>query len=44
MRVNVLGNGDHSWHYKRGTEGKLLICNMPPFAKFHEKKYMHLVW
>jgi hypothetical protein len=31
MRVNVLGNGDHSWHYKRGTEGKLLICNMPPF-------------
>jgi hypothetical protein len=32
MRVNVLGNGDHSFLYKRGAEGKLLICNMPPFA------------
>lgn len=31
MRVNVLGNGDHNFIFKRGTEGKLLICNMPPF-------------
>ena len=31
MRVNVLGNGDHNFLFKRGTEGKLLICNMPPF-------------
>ena len=31
MRVNVLGNGDHAYQFQRGTEGKLLICNMPPF-------------
>jgi|SRR5210317_10383 len=31
MRVNVLGNGDHAPIFKRGTPGKLLICNMPPF-------------
>lgn len=31
MRWNVLGNGDHAGLFKRGTEGKLLICNMPPF-------------
>src|SRR6056300_589993 len=31
MRWNVLGNGDHAGIFKRGTEGKLLICNMPPF-------------
>ena len=31
MRVNVLGNGDHAGLFKRGTPGKLLICNMPPF-------------
>lgn len=31
MRVNVLGNGDHAFMFKRGTPGKLLICNMPPF-------------
>ena len=31
MRVNVLGNGDNSSIFKRGTDGKLLICNMPPF-------------
>lgn len=29
-RVNVLGNGD-SWKlFERGTEGDLLVCNMPP--------------
>lgn len=32
MRVNVLGNGDSAGLFKRGTEGKLLICNMPPFG------------
>lgn len=31
MRWNILGNGDHAHIFKRGTEGKLLICNMPPF-------------
>ena len=31
MRWNVLGNGDHAHMFERGTEGKLLICNMPPF-------------
>lgn len=31
MRWNVLGNGDHAYMFERGTEGKLLICNMPPF-------------
>lgn len=31
MRVNVLGNGDNAGLFKRGTDGKLLICNMPPF-------------
>lgn len=31
MRVNVLGNGDHNFLFERGTEGKLLVCNMPPF-------------
>lgn len=31
MRWNVLGNGDHAYQFKRGTEGQLLICNMPPF-------------
>lgn len=31
MRVNVLGNGDHAYMFERGTPGKLLICNMPPF-------------
>lgn len=31
MRVNVLGNGDSAGLFKRGTPGKLLVCNMPPF-------------
>ena len=31
MRVNVLGNGDNAGIFERGTKGKLLICNMPPF-------------
>lgn len=31
MRWNVLGNGDHAYQFERGTEGKLLICNMPPY-------------
>ncbi len=32
MRVNVLGNGDNAGLFQRGTPGKLLVCNMPPFA------------
>lgn len=31
MRVNVLGNGPQASLFKRGADGKLLICNMPPF-------------
>ena len=31
MRVNILGNGDNAGIFQRGTEGKLLVCNMPPF-------------
>lgn len=31
MRVNVLGNGNSAGMFQRGTEGKLLVCNMPPF-------------
>ena len=31
MRWNILGNGDNAFRFERGTEGKLLICNMPPF-------------
>lgn len=31
MRVNVLGNGDNAGMFQRGTKGKLLVCNMPPF-------------
>ena len=29
-RINVLGNGNHAGLFQRGTEGTLLICNMPP--------------
>jgi len=29
-RVNVMGNGDHAALYKKGTEGELVVCNMPP--------------
>ena len=32
MRVNVLGNGPSSGLFERGTKGKLLVCNMPPFS------------
>lgn len=32
MRWNVLGNGDHAHQFERGSPGKLLICNMPPFG------------
>ena len=31
MRVNVLGNGPSNFMFERGTKGKLLVCNMPPF-------------
>tara|TARA_A200000159_G_scaffold108935_1_gene101740 strand:- start:846 stop:1481 length:636 start_codon:yes stop_codon:yes gene_type:complete len=31
MRVNVLGNGDNAGIFERGTSGRLLVCNMPPF-------------
>ena len=53
MRVNVLGNGDHASLFERGTKGKLLICNMPPFEipnrEVHatcmvDYKMMHALW
>mgnify|MGYP003624673293 FL=1 len=31
MRWNVLGNGDNAHMFERGQDGRLLICNMPPF-------------
>ena len=39
MRVNVLGNGPSSGLFKRGTEGKLLICNFPPFTLTKKEVY-----
>ena len=30
-RVNILGNGDSAGMFQRGTKGRLLVCNMPPF-------------
>lgn len=39
MRVNVLGNGDHSVLFQRGTPGKLVVCNMPPIDLPKEEVY-----
>tara|TARA_R110002096_G_scaffold69149_9_gene166449 strand:- start:3346 stop:3987 length:642 start_codon:yes stop_codon:yes gene_type:complete len=39
MRVNVLGNGDYAGLFKRGTYGKLLVCNMPPIELPPEEVY-----
>jgi len=39
MRANVLGNGDHASFFKRGTPGKLLVCNMPPFELPRKEVY-----
>ena len=30
-RINILGNGDSAGMFQRGTKGRLLVCNMPPF-------------
>lgn len=38
-RVNVLGNGDHASLYKKGTEGELVVCNMPPIELSKEDVY-----
>ena len=43
MRVNVLGNGDHAFMFKRGTPGKLLICNMPPFEIPNNEVYANVM-
>ena len=43
MRINILGNGPQTGIYERGTEGKLLICNMPPF-EYLEMRCMLPVW
>ena len=32
MRVNILGNGPQAGLFERGTKGRLLICNFPPFT------------
>ena len=29
-RVNVMGNGDGACLFENGTDGELLVCNMPP--------------
>lgn len=39
MRVNVLGNGDHWKLFKRGTPGKLIVCNQPPIDFKPEEVY-----
>lgn len=39
MRVNVLGNGPNAGLFERGTKGKLLICNMPPFSVPRQEVY-----
>ena len=39
MRVNVLGNGDWADIFQRGTEGKLLVCNMPPMQLTKQEVY-----
>jgi len=39
MRVNVLGNGPSAGMFQRGTKGKLLVCNMPPFEITRNEVY-----
>ena len=39
MRVNVLGNGPSAGMFQRGTKGKLLVCNMPPFEITRKEVY-----
>ena len=29
-RINVMGNGDGACLFENGTDGELLVCNMPP--------------
>ena len=38
-RVNILGNGDSAGMFKRGTSGRLLVCNMPPFEITRSEVY-----
>ena len=38
-RVNVLGNGDHAGLYEKGTDGELVVCNMPPISLTKEEVY-----
>ena len=38
-RVNILGNGDHAALFERGTEGDLLVCNMPPMPLDKKEVY-----
>ena len=38
-RVNILGNGDNSTIFQRGTEGELLVCNMPPIPLTKKEVY-----
>ena len=38
-RVNILGNGDHATLFQKGTEGELLVCNMPPIELSKEEVY-----
>tara|TARA_B110000879_G_C11095757_1_gene480975 strand:- start:108 stop:776 length:669 start_codon:yes stop_codon:yes gene_type:complete len=38
-RVNVLGNGPGVSLYEKGTEGELVVCNMPPVELSKEEVY-----
>jgi hypothetical protein len=38
-RVNILGNGDHATLFQKGTEGDLLVCNMPPVELSNSEVY-----
>ncbi|MGB1807186.1 MAG: restriction endonuclease, partial [Flavobacteriaceae bacterium] len=34
-----LGNGDHAGLYEKGTDGELVVCNMPPISLTKEEVY-----
>ena len=38
-RVNILGNGPGAALFQKGTEGELVVCNMPPIELSKEEVY-----
>ena len=38
-RVNVMGNGDGACLFENGTDGELLVCNMPPLELSKSEVY-----